>query len=155
MPTVLSRCVLVKLHPLPEQLVREKLAELGIAAGLQASCAAFARGNPGRAQALAQSAEFAEMRTLALDVADRAGQLEITDIFGLYGRFEKWKDTVQDLLDMIYICLRDKLVQSLADASRLKPLLDGLDAVAETKLILRRNGNFQLAVENMLMKLCL
>ena len=147
LPTVLSRCVTLKLHPLPDDLVADSLRRAILPEDTIRFCTAFAMGNPGRAKELAQSEDFAEMHALAQNIADN--MQSHLEAFELYPQLEKRKESIQDMLDMLYMCYRDKLEKSKSIESD----LISLDTIAETKQFLYKNGNFQLAIELMLMKL--
>jgi len=151
LPTVLSRCVTLKFKPVADSLVAESLRQANVPEAVIVPCTLFAKGNPGRALAMAQSEDFAAMRALAQEVADRVQGMERVSVFKMYNRFEPWRESIQPLLDMLYLCYREKLGKS--GALLLKPYLSGLDTITQTKRVLHRNGNFQLAIELMLIKL--
>jgi DNA polymerase-3 subunit delta' len=133
LPTVLSRCVTYKLKPLPDELVRKAMG--GSFDGVR-----FAYGSIGRAKELAASADFADMLALSREVAENISGMDIFDVMLLYRRFEKWKETIENLLDILYICVSE------ANA-------DKVSAIIETKKKLQQNGNFQLCIEVMLLEL--
>ncbi|MDR1664438.1 MAG: DNA polymerase III subunit [Clostridiales bacterium] len=170
LPTVLSRCVTYKFNPLQDWQVISALSASGITGDDGKLYAAFARGNIGKALLFAGSGEFTAQRELSLDVAGQIRGLEINPALALFPRFEKWKDAIQPLLDMLYLCYRDMIVYkstgdsagltqrdarlfASADRAALKELCQSADAVAQAKKALRRNGNFQLTIELMLLKL--
>lgn len=60
LPTILSRCIQLKLRPLKDSVVSDYLTEkMGVSDGQADIYAAFARGNLGKAIHLASSEEFA------------------------------------------------------------------------------------------------
>ncbi len=60
LPTILSRCVVLNMKPVADELVKKYLMEqLQIPDYKAEVCVAFARGNVGRAKALASSEDFA------------------------------------------------------------------------------------------------
>jgi DNA polymerase-3 subunit delta' len=158
LPTLLSRCTVFTLRPLPDVLVERALAEFpgvsAIPAETVRSCAAFAGGSIGRALMLAASEDFHDMLALARDILGQIGLMDMPGVFLLYKRVEKWKDNIHSLLDMLYMCCHDELLHrhTNADAS-LKALFEGMDAINRAKYALRRNGNFQMTIEGLL--LCL
>lgn len=103
---------------------------------------------------------YEEMEHFARTTAESISQVDILGVFKLCGQFDRWKDSIQDLLDILYISLRDKLragvfgmqttdeqmVDNLAVLSR-------LDAVISAKKALLQNGNFQMTIETMLLKM--
>jgi len=135
--TVLSRCVSLKLHPLTEDEVAQSL-------GISPSNPAvkFAQGNPGNAKALLESESFSAMLGLAKDVSQNIQGMDMVSVFSLYSKFEKCKDSIQTLLDILYM----QHAEGFSD-------LKGLDAISSAKKSLRQNGNFQMTIELMLLKM--
>ncbi len=67
LPTILSRCVLLNMKPVRDSLVKKYLMEeLRIPDYKADVCVAFARGNVGKAKALASSEEFENVKSEAL-----------------------------------------------------------------------------------------
>lgn len=169
LPTILSRCVLYKLSPLPDAAVTGVLAAQNISDDDARFYTAFARGNIGRALALSSSEEFRQMREFALDMVRHIQKTDIIGTFALYKRFEKWKESVQTLLDMLYLCCRDlivykgsgdtkwitqtdavRLLGAVAEETPLPALFSAADAVSRARRALQQNANFQLTIEMML-----
>ena len=125
LPTVLSRCAVLKLNPLPEP---------------QVSHAAQSNIDP--------QTEI-EMQNFAKTTADNIEGMDILAVFSLCSQFEKWKDYIQVLLDMLYLNCRLQLDGAVNTEA---PLLR-LEAVYEAKKALKQNGNFQMNIETMLIKM--
>jgi len=176
LPTVLSRCVVYKLNGLPDKVILQALAGAGVSDGnTRRLCAAFAGGSIGQALEFAGSEDFTAMRELAIDIIRRFGQADMLDVFRLYRRFETWKDSIHRLLDMLYLCCRDCIVQQCVNSWRaesgadqetymadiaeitagtqLKALYRGVDAIARARKALLENASFQLSIELMLMRM--
>ncbi|MCL2400556.1 MAG: hypothetical protein FWC91_12530 [Defluviitaleaceae bacterium] len=143
LPTILSRCITLKLNPLSEEEMVKILGHTSKAA------MTFARGNPGRALKLMESEDFEEMQKLAQIVTNSIYGMDTIDIFRLYNQFEKWKESIQTLLDMLFMCYREQL----QTVGNLQGHISGISAVGEAKKHLYRNGNFQMTVELMLLKM--
>jgi len=82
LPTVLSRCILLKMEPVPDPVLEKMLKEQGTSDERALLCARLSHGNPGRAQELAQSDEFWQFRTKAvtfLNTLDRRDAAEIVE----------------------------------------------------------------------------
>lgn len=92
-------------------------------------------------------AEDEEMMVFARSVADRIEGLDVVGVFGLCGEFDRWKESIQTVLDMLYLCFRERL--NGADTTGIMRL----EAVAAAKKALAQNGNFQMVVETMLMRM--
>ncbi|WP_130836328.1 DNA polymerase III subunit [Lachnoclostridium sp. Marseille-P6806] len=93
LPTVLSRCVVLRMKPVAEQKIAEALRMQAAAwnrghpeepaeAGEEelAFCAGFAGGNPGRAFALLRSPGFAEERKKAAGLLERIGGMNAAEL---------------------------------------------------------------------------
>jgi len=120
LPTLLSRCALVKL--------REK-----------------------------EAVPEAEHKALAEEIAGSISGLDILETMALYRRFEPFKESRESmtkLLDMLYLTYGKKITQAATNNEQLQGLwFDSIAAIQYTKQVLAQNGNFQLAVELMLLKL--
>ena len=150
LPTVLSRCAAYKLKPLPDTLVAQVLKQRAVPEDSARLCAAFARGNIGRALALAESEELAELRGLAEEITKKMPRMNIVEALNFYPSFLKWKESVQTLLEMLYLCYHDAV---LAQPAPSKAYFQGLEAITRAQKILRQNGNFQLTIEVLLLEL--
>ena len=151
LPTVLSRCVTLKLSTLSDKEVMDTLKDAGGSREISETAILFAQGNPGRAKALIASKDFEEMQKLARSVAANIYRMDIVSVFNLCSQFEKWKDSIQTLLDMLYMFFRERL-QPEAHID-VKTILPGLEAINEAKKALYQNGNFQMTIEMMLLKM--
>ena len=123
LPTVLSRCVTLKLNP-----------ELNPATGVR----------PDQINELE-----IEMQNFAKTTADTIEGMDILSVFNLCGQFEKWKDYIQSLLDMLYLYSRFQLEKS----SNIEVSISKLEAIYQAKKALKQNGNFQMNIETMLFKM--
>ena len=120
LPTLLSRCAVVKLG--------EKIAAPDVA-----------------------------LEALAEDIASTVANMDILGTMALYRRFEPYKEsreTVSQLLDMLYMAYARRVTQAAAQNMTIRQLwLDSIAAIQYTKQVLSQNGNFQLSIELMLLKL--
>ena len=145
--TLLSRCVTFKLNPMSDEdvakIVSKKTSDPAVI---------FAQGNPGRAKALIESKDFEEMQNLAFSVASNIYDMDIVEIFRLCAKFEKWKESIQTLLNMLYMHYRERLNKP-ASQPCVHTILSGLEAITKVKRNLSQNGHFQMNIETMLLKL--
>jgi len=118
LPTVLSRCVTVKLGERLKKSEHEAFAE---------------------------------------EIASSIANLDILDAMTLYKRFEPYKESresMSQLLDMLYLAYGRRITRAgAANHPPEKLWFSSIAAIQHTKQILAQNGNFQLAVELMLLKL--
>ena len=138
LPTVLSRCVSLKLKPLTEEEIAQSLGISPTDPAIK-----FANGNPGRAKDLLNSENFVAMQGLATSVSVNITNMDMVEVFGLYSKFDKWRESIQTLLDILYM--------QYAHSSQ--PQLKGLDAISSAKKALHQNGNFQMTIELMLLQM--
>ena len=81
LPTILSRSIVLNMKPVSDQLVKSYLMEyLQIPEYKADVCVAFARGNVGKAKALAVSEEFDNIKTEAVTLLKYIREMEIGDI---------------------------------------------------------------------------
>ena len=121
LPTVLSRCVLVKLEDEPAT-----------------------PADPGH-------------EALAKEITGCASGLDIIDALALYKRIEPLKESRESMsqfLDMLYLCYASQITQATKSGETPPQLwFASITAIQRTKQILAQNGNFQLAVELMLLNM--
>jgi DNA polymerase-3 subunit delta' len=148
--TVLSRCVTFKLAPLPDHQVADALIGRGVPPETAAAVAPFSRGNIGRALLYADSEDFMLMRELSSEISETVGGLGVNGALALFPRIEKWKESIQSLLGMLYLCYREKVTRMIGDAA--VPLRNA-DAVRQAMKALQQNGNFKMTIEVLLLRL--
>jgi len=100
-----------------------------------------------------------EMETLALaeEIAESIAGMDILETMALYRRIEPYKESresITNLLDMLYLSYANRITRAAAAGRGEQPLwYDSIAAIKHTKQVLAQNGNFQLAIELMLLKL--
>ena len=98
-----------------------------------------------------------DLQVVVDDVVTDIAGMDILDAMALYRRFEPYKESRESmsrLLDMIYLSYANKITHTAAAGGNLqRSWFDSITAIRHTKQILAQNGNFQLAVEIMLLKL--
>ena len=111
LPTVRSRCVLLRLLPLAEQQVREILTEqYGIPQGTAAACAAFCEGAVGQALKMAQSQEFIELRNRWMERLGRLVREDILETLRWNTALEADREHIQEILRMMLAWFRDLII---------------------------------------------
>ena len=121
LPTILSRCVVLNMKPVPDSLVRKFLMEEVKVTDYKADvCVAFARGNLGKAKSLAVSEDFENIKSEALSVLKYIQDMEIYEMVAAIKHFSENKRNVNDYLDIILIWYRDVLMfKATNDMNRL------------------------------------
>ena len=173
LPTIRSRCVMLKLRNIKDKLVKKYLMEQLEVPDYQAEvCAAFAQGNIGRAILLAKSEHFNEIKEEAIQLLKYIDEMELHEIVSAIKEINKYKLEVTDYLDIITIWYRDILlykatkdVDSLVFGDQLKYIRERaekssyegigviLDSIEKAKARLKANVNFDLVMELLLLTL--
>ena len=110
LPTILSRCVVLNMKPVPDQEVRRYLMEHVEVPDYQADIAvAFAQGNIGKAVKLATSEYFNEIKNAALHILKNAPRMDISEISAAVKGISEYKVDIQDYLDIMAVWYRDVL----------------------------------------------
>lgn len=111
LPTVLSRCVLLNMRTVPEDIIKRYLMERAQVPDYRAGiCASFARGNVGRAVELAGNEVFDHIKSAVLGVMKRVAELEINQVAAEVKRITEEKFDTNDYLDLCFTWFRDVLL---------------------------------------------
>lgn len=172
--TILSRCVLFKLRPVPDFQVAAYVAKrLNIDIERAELYASYSQGNIGRAITIADSDEFRENRNKAIELIS---QLEKCDMIGLYKLADSLKDcdkaVCDEILENMFLLYRDALVYKSTGSKKKiiqKDITDtviNISKVSTARLINRceainntrnninsNNANKQMAIEALFFKI--
>lgn len=171
LPTIQSRCVVLNMKPVPDDIVKNYLMkELHIPDYKADVCTAFARGNLGKAKALAASEEFDNIKTEAVSLLKYIRDMEITDIMSAIKKINDYKIDINDYLDILSVWYRDVLlfkatndvnhlifkdeiqyIKKVSNQSAYEGIEIILDALEKAKARLRANVNFELTMELLLL----
>ncbi len=111
LPTILSRCVMLHMKPVPDMLVKEYLCrQLQVPDYKAEVCAAFARGNIGKAKALASSEDFENIKSDVLSLLKYIQDMELNEIIAAVKKASEYKLEINDYLDICAIWYRDVLL---------------------------------------------
>lgn len=111
LPTILSRCVVLNMKPVKDELIQKYLMDsLQIPDYKAQVCVAFARGNVGRAKLLASSEEFENIREEAVTLLKYIDEMEISEIVLAIKKITDYKIDINDYLDILTIWYRDVLL---------------------------------------------
>lgn len=121
LPTILSRCVVLNMKPVPDVLVRKFLMEQIKVPDYKAEvCVAFARGNIGRAKSLASSEDFENIKNEAVSLLKYIQDMELHEIIAAIKKISEYKLEINDYLDIMAIWYRDVLLfKATNDANHL------------------------------------
>ncbi len=167
LPTINSRCVMLKLRNIKDTLIKKYLMEKMEVPDYKADvCTAFARGNVGRAIMLAKSEHFNEIREEAVQLLKYIQDMELSEIIHAVNHITVYKLEIDDYLDIIMIWFRDILlykatkeidkvvfkdqIQYIKERAK-RSSYEGLELIIESldkaKLRLKANVNFELVME--------
>ena len=97
LPTILSRCVVLNMKPVADEKVRKYLMEQLQVPDYKAEvCVAFARGNIGKAKALAASEDFENVKAEALSLLKYIQDMELHEIVSAIKKINDYKLDVND-----------------------------------------------------------
>lgn len=167
LPTIQSRCVRLDLKVVDDSLVKKYLMERLHVPDYQAEIdVSFAQGSIGRAKEVATSEEFSKMTQNALKLLKYANKMEVYELAEEIKKLSEEKHNINDYLDIFQFWFRDVLmfkatreidnlvfkqeinfIKEQAREKSYENLEKILEAIARTKVRLRANVNFELAME--------
>jgi len=117
--TIRSRCVVLTIKPVPDTDIQKYLMrEVQIPDYKAGICAAFARGNVGRAKELAISAAFEELKEETLELVGHLQDKSLSDLAAAAkAKAEKDSDT-EGFLELIQMWYRDILLYKATGSSQ-------------------------------------
>lgn len=170
--TILSRCVLLRTSSVETEKIKNILLSRGIEESVAEVASEYARGSVGEGILLAEDEDFIAMREDVINILSTLYDKGSADAM-LYGEY--FKKTYKDdkrLIDTIYMWFRDVLAakttndekyiiqkdkKDLIFASAAKESVESLvkkaEAAKKALIQIKRNANFQLALEVMLMNI--
>lgn len=132
LPTILSRCIQLKLKPLKDFTVKSYLTEhLHVPDKEAEICAAFARGNLGKAIHLSSSDEFKELYQKVISVIKSVGDMDITMLLDCIREIKDQKFEMNDMLDLMQLWFRDVLMFKVTKDMNLLIFRDEYKAINE------------------------
>lgn len=167
LPTIQSRCVRLDRKVVDDSLVKKYLMEHLQVPDYQAEIdVSFAQGSIGRAKDAATSEEFSNMTQNALKLLKYANKMEVYELADEIKKLSEEKHNINDYLDIFQFWFRDVLmfkatreidnlvfkqeinfIKEQASQRSYENLEKILEAITKTKVRLRANVNFELALE--------
>ena len=171
LPTICSRCVMLKLTNIKDRLVKKYLMEELHVPDYKADvCTAFAQGNIGKATMLASSEHFNEIKDEAVQLLKYIDTMELHELVEAVKRISVYKIEITDFLDILMIWYRDVLlykatknidrvifgeqlgfIKERAKKSSYEGIETILDALEKAKARIKANVNFELVMELLLL----
>lgn len=133
LPTILSRCVQMKLKPLKDFTIKNYLTQnLHIAEKDADICAAFARGNLGKAIHLALSDEFRELFQKVMVLVKNVGTMDISMLLDCIREMKEQNLDIGEVLDLMQLWYRDVLMFKVTKDMNLLIFKDEYKMINET-----------------------
>ena len=171
LPTIRSRCVMMKLRNIKDQLVKKYLMEQMEIPDYKADvCVAFAQGNLGMAIMLATSYHFNEIKEEAVHLLKNIDEMDVSELMEAVKKCMTYKLEINDYLDIIAIWYRDVLIykatksvdrvvfsdqlryiRERASKSSYEGIENILDGIEKAKSRIKANVNFELTMELLLL----
>ncbi len=171
LPTILSRCVQLKLKPLKDFVVKSYLVESMQVPEADAEVyAAFARGNLGKAIFIASSEDFKLLHQEVLHLLKHVKDMDISELLDYIRKFKEDNLDIYECLDFMQLWYRDvllykvtkdmnllifkdeyKMINELSKNSGYDGLERVLESIDKAKARLDANVNMELAMELMLL----
>ncbi|MCL2874674.1 MAG: AAA family ATPase [Defluviitaleaceae bacterium] len=173
LPTIISRAIVLNVHPLPSDIILSYLIKNNIASEEEGEIfASYSEGSIGKAAALAADEEFKDLRTNFLKILETVENGNAADAIKAAEEMANYKERVKDGLDVMELKYRDALVyksteradllaesflvksaKGLAKDKTLMQLTKRLEAVIQAKRELLQNANARLVLEVMLLEI--
>ena len=171
LPTILSRCIVLNMRPVADDLIKKYLMEeVQIPDYRVDICTAFARGNIGRAKMLASSEEFDKVKEEVLSLMRHIHDMEVNEVVAAVKKITEYKMNVEDYLDICSIWYRDvllykatndmnhlifkdeiKYIKKEASRSSYEGIEEIVNSLEKTKNRIHANVNFDLSMELLLL----
>lgn len=171
LPTILSRCVQLKLKPLKDFVVKSYLTEsMKIPEADAEVYAAFARGNLGKAITIASSEDFKEMHQEILNLLKHIKEMDISELIDYIQKLKDDHMDIYECLDFMQMWYRDVLLYKVTKDINLLIFKDEyrtineisknsgydgmeriLEAIDKARVRLDANVNTELVLELMLL----
>lgn len=173
LPTIQSRCVVLNMKPVDDKLVKKFLMKEEHVPDYRAEiCAAFSRGNIGKAKILARSEEFDKIKDDAITLLRHIDEMDIHEITKTIKQMNEYKLEINDFLDILSVWYRDALlfkatndanhlifrdefknIQKTASRSTYEGIENILEALDKAKRRLTANVSFDLTMELLLLSI--
>lgn len=168
LPTIRSRCEIVKFTPIPFIEIKNYLINKGIEPNRANLLSSFSRGSMKKALELASSNEFYEMKENVQKYIETILSKNMVEILDIPTQIEQYKGEIINVLDMminyfrdIMICKEhvnksmiinaDKLVfiQNMSSKITYSQVSKIIDIIEDTKIKIKGNCNFNVSIQVM------
>lgn len=168
LPTIRSRCEVIKFTPIPFVEIKNYLISQGVEENRANLLSAFSRGSMKKALELSNSNDFYEMKENVQNYIETILSKKMVKILDIPGQMEKYKGESITILDMminyfrdIMICKEhvdksmiinaDKIVfiQNMSNKITYSQVSKIIDIIEDTKIKIKGNCNFNVSIQVM------
>ncbi|MCL2592856.1 MAG: AAA family ATPase [Defluviitaleaceae bacterium] len=172
LPTILSRCVVFKIKPLGDEIIKKYMNDFGIKSELEDFLLAYSKGSIGNLIKIKEDSEFINFREKIINAVCLIENKNIQKTVELINKLEVLRDSFLDVLDILYIWYRDALVlksskredlvinsdkifdiKAFIEKFSITELLTASKAILNAKIFTGSNVNFQMNFNNMLFEI--
>lgn len=173
LPTITSRCMIMKFKPVHRKKISNFLIQKhGLKIEDTLVPVAFSNGNIGRAEKLYQSESFKENRMKSIEIAKQLSDINTENFYCIVDAIEELKEISLEVFDMLQFWYRDIILLSMKVQQDLVMNEDYIDVlikeadeigheratkiiylIEETKKDIKMNFNYNLVIKNMLLKI--
>ena len=173
LPTILSRCVLLKIKPLSNELIKNYLMnEKNINEDDSETYSTYGKGSIGQAVMLFEDEEFISIQNFVIDMLMNIKKVKPAEIFNIANKFEEFKPKIDVVLDIMYFWYRDLIIyKALGDENfvfdktnlglikknvldySLEKLYNVVEEIKSASSKLKYNSNFRLTMEVLLLNI--
>lgn len=172
LPTILSRVQNLKFYPIDIDKISKLLTHRYNITEEEANfIAGFSKGAIGKSIDMAEDQEFFNRRNKLIEIVDSLVRGDKTKAFSSMDFFDKNREDIDDILDMMLYWFRDLLIykeigestliinrdklENLSNQSHMNfhKINDIIERIEETRFNIKRNVNYQLAIETMLLNI--
>lgn len=170
LPTILSRCQVVKCTALAASLIEDILLAKGVEVEQAALISVLAKGSAALALEMADDDEIWKLRDLALEMVHLANNKENLSLLQKTEEFIMQKRSTEKLLDLLLVWFRDIIIWKETgnnkllvnedkidiireDNNSIALLLDKVEQITKCRQKIMNNVNEGLALENLLVQL--
>lgn len=169
LPTIISRCRALKLHPWPDEVVLRALQAHGVPDSMARRALSVSGGSIGQALAVAADEEFWRRRQDVMQ--DFFGLEGRSDILRVSGAWRERKDDADGLLNDLEDMLRTLMLvrlgiqdaallsdyplpwQKMAESAELNAFIELMEAVSEARRLRASQVTWQAVVEKLLLRM--
>lgn len=171
-PTILSRCQVLKFYPVNNKEIEELLKRNYNKTSEEANFIAhFTKGSVGRSILLSSSDDFFHRRDKVLEIINNVVKGDKPAVFNSVDFFIENKEIINELLDIIIYWFRDLIIykeigesEIIINRDKLSLLIDQsflssnkindiIENIIEARKNIKRNVNYQLVIETMLLNM--